>query len=153
MFFVLLSVPTVEHGIKKITVKSVILYIIFLLMTKTNKHIFLFVLFLLFMTYIIVLSTPKQNRLKEVQEKEVQEKEVQEKEVQEKIIKYNKIISYLYSLILISIFIGVIIYIGEKKIEYKKNFKYTTFFLGKTMCKGSSPTDISFLKALKHAFL
>ena len=30
MFFVLLSVPTVEHGIKKITVKSVILYIIFL---------------------------------------------------------------------------------------------------------------------------
>ena len=143
MFFVLLSVPTVEHGIKKITVKSVILYIIFLLMTKTNKHIFLFVLFLLFMTYIIVLSTPKQNRLKEVQEKEVQEK----------IIKYNKIISYLYSLILISIFIGVIIYIGEKKIEYKKNFKYTTFFLGKTMCKGSSPTDISFLKALKHAFL
>jgi len=40
---------------------------------------------------------------------------------------------------------------GEKKIEYKNDFNYLTFFFGKPNCKGESP-KVDFFKALKYAF-
>ena len=39
---------------------------------------------------------------------------------------------------------------GEKKLEYKKNFKYVTFFLVKTICKHSS-SNIDMIKALRYS--
>jgi hypothetical protein len=40
---------------------------------------------------------------------------------------------------------------GEKKIEYKKDFNYITFFIGQSSCKGQSP-KVNLIEAIKHAF-
>jgi hypothetical protein len=63
---------------------------------------------------------------------------------------YDNVIFYSYIFILLLTIIGVLAYMGEKKIEYKKNFKYVTFFLGKTVCKHSS-SNIDMIKALRHS--
>ena len=63
---------------------------------------------------------------------------------------YDNIIFYSYIFILILTFSGVLAYMGEKKLEYKKNFKYVTFFLGKTVCKHST-SNIDMLKALRYS--
>ena len=40
---------------------------------------------------------------------------------------------------------------GEKKLEYNKNFSYVTFFLGKNICRGKSD-NVTFFNAFKNAF-
>jgi len=47
--------------------------------------------------------------------------------------------------------IGFIIYLGEKKIEYKNNFKYITFLFGNPKCKGYSP-NTNYEEAFVSAF-
>ena len=64
---------------------------------------------------------------------------------------YDTITFILYILIFIFIILGVLLYMGEKKIEYKKNFNYITFFIGKSACKGDSP-NVNVIEAIKHIF-
>ena len=53
------------------------------------------------------------------------------------------------SYILLSI--GFLIYLGQKKIEYKTKFNYTTFLLGKSECLDTSPkTD--YISGILHSF-
>ena len=40
---------------------------------------------------------------------------------------------------------------GEKKIEYKKNFSYITFIFGKPKCRGITPC-VEFEECFKKAF-
>jgi hypothetical protein len=47
--------------------------------------------------------------------------------------------------------LGNLIYLGEKKLEYGKSFRYSTFLFGKPTCKDASP-DVSWHTALKLAF-
>ena len=49
-------------------------------------------------------------------------------------------------LIVVLTAIGFLIYMGEKKLEYSKNFSYHTFFLGKPSCR------MSFLRAKSLSF-
>ena len=51
----------------------------------------------------------------------------------------NRIIDVLIIVFLILIICGFIIYMGEKKIEYKNEFNYLTFIFGKPSCRGASP--------------
>jgi hypothetical protein len=52
---------------------------------------------------------------------------------------------------LITLF-GFIIYIGEKKIDYRGKFDYSTFILGTPTCKGT-PSKASYWDSLKAAFM
>ena len=137
IFFVVLSSGIKNKNILKIMLTAFVLYIIFILITKCNINIFFIIILLLGTTYII-------NIIKE-EEIESSKKELDENNI------YDKITFILYILIIVFIILGVLLYIGEKKIEYKKDFNYITFFVGKSVCKGESPSR-NMLEAIKHIF-
>lgn len=141
IFFVVLSSGIKNKNILNIAKSSFLLYILFILISKSQIYAFNFILIFLGITYII-------NIIK--QEKE-EKKNVNEELINEKINNYDYITYILYILIIITTIIGVILYMGEKKIEYRNNFNYITFFLGKPHCIGKSPKTNLF-KALKYAF-
>ena len=82
----------------------------------------------------------------------IKEEEIEssKKELDENNI-YDKITFILYILIIVFIILGVLLYMGEKKLEYKKNFNYITFFIGNSVCKGESP-NVNMITAIKAAF-
>lgn len=47
--------------------------------------------------------------------------------------------------------IGFLIYVGEKKLEFRGDFDYLTFFLGKETCS-NTPSGATYWEALKAAF-
>jgi len=49
-------------------------------------------------------------------------------------------------------FFGFLIYVGEKKIEYRTDFSWTTLLLGTPTCK-NTPNKTPYLTSLKAAFL
>ena len=63
----------------------------------------------------------------------------------------NMIERVVYVLFFIVLIVGFIIYMGEKKIEYKNSFKYSTFIFGKPSCKGKSP-DTKLVESFIQAF-
>lgn len=48
--------------------------------------------------------------------------------------------------------IGFLIYVGEKKLEYKRDFSYSTLLLGTTTCK-NTPTSRPYWESFKAAFM
>lgn len=57
----------------------------------------------------------------------------------------------IYVIFFVFLFTGFIVYMGEKKIEYKKNFSYLTFVFGKPSCRGNSP-DTKLIESFMYAF-
>ena len=43
-----------------------------------------------------------------------------------------------YKLAIVFLIIGVLLYVNEKKMEYKSKFNYLTFLIGKTKCNNDS---------------
>ena len=144
IFFVVLSSGIKGQNIFKIVQSSFLLYILFILISKSQIYIFYIILLFLCITYII-------NIIKEEEKENLKKDEKIDKLINEKINNYEYTIYVLYILIIILTIIGVILYIGEKKIEYKNTFSYITFFFGKPSCKGKSP-NTNLFKALKYAF-
>ena len=72
----------------------------------------------------------------------------EETENYKKIILVEKALFVLFYIVLV---LGFIIYLGEKKIEYKNKFKYMTFIFGKPSCKGKSP-DTKLIESFLAAF-
>ena len=164
IFFVTLAAPVKDKTISAVTLNSFLLYLLFILITKVHVKVFYVIAVLLGATYITVLlkeadigtinanasaiDVKNNNTMEQSNE---QAKENPTNVILNNQLKiYDNIIFYSYILILILTFIGVLAYMGEKKIEYKKNFKYVTFFLGKTICKHSS-SNIDMIKALRHS--
>lgn len=164
IFFVTLAAPVKDKTISAVTLNSFLLYLLFILITKVHVKVFYVIAVLLGATYITVLlkeadigtinanasaiDVKNNNTMEQSNE---QAKENPTNVILNNQLKiYDNIIFYSYILILILTFIGVLAYMGEKKIEYKKNFKYVTFFLGKTVCKHSS-SNIDMIKALRYS--
>jgi ascorbate-specific PTS system EIIC-type component UlaA len=147
IFFVVLSNNnSTNTNIFNLIFNSSLLYILFILISKCDVYFFYIILLLLGIAYIInILKQQEMNKNEKGSEKE------QKHKFQSKINIYNNITSVLYVLIIIITFIGVILYMGEKKIEYKKKFSYISFFIGKPSCKNISPST-NFSNALKFAF-
>ena len=152
------------------------LYILFILITKTNLYLFYLIMIFLGISYIInIIKEQKEEEQKEDEQKKLKQKnleqekieheqighekteyEQEEKEKKEElknieINNYDIIVYILYIITFFTIFIGVLIYMGEKKLEYKNNFNYFTFFIGKSNCKGKSP-NLNFIKSLQSHF-
>jgi len=160
IFFVTLAAPVKDKTISTVTFNSFLLYLLFILITKVHVKIFYVIAGLLGTTYIAVLlkeaDLDKINANASATDVKNNDTMEQAKENPKNVILTNQlkiydiVIFYSYILILILTFIGVLAYMGEKKIEYKKNFKYVTFFLGKTVCKHSS-SNIDMIKALRYS--
>lgn len=52
---------------------------------------------------------------------------------------------------LLTTLIGFLIYVGEKKLEFRSDFDYLTFFLGKEECS-NTPSTATYWQALQAAF-
>jgi len=144
LFFVRLS-NSDDKNLLNIIKHSFLLYLIFVLISKSNIYFFYFILLCLGITYIINLQ-------KEDDAEKFKNNEINNEEYNKKIKTYDIITYVIYILIFIATIIGIFIYMGEKKIEYKKKFNYLTFFIGRAKCINKSP-DFNFIKALKANFL
>jgi hypothetical protein len=144
LFFVRLS-NSDDKNLLNIIKHSFLLYLIFILISKSNIYFFYFILLCLGITYIINLQ-------KEDDTEKFKNNEINQQEYDKKIKTYDIITYVIYILIFIATIIGIFIYMGEKKIEYKKKFNYLTFFIGSPKCINKSP-DFNFIKALKAHFL
>ena len=139
IFFVVLTSGIKNKNILNILNNAVILYIIFILITKCQIHVFFLIILMLGITYIINI----------VKEQENENNKEESNENKDSI--YDNVTYILYILIMSFIIVGVLLYMGEKKIEYNKDFNYITFFIGNSVCKGESP-NVSMIKAIKHIF-
>ncbi len=126
---------------------SCILYVIFILSSKTTKYINYLLMFIFIITFIVQLYEDRLNNKKKLNFLSKKE-ETNLKYVEQ----YNK---YIFKTIIIIMFIGVLIYIGEQKRSYKNNFNYFDFIFGKKDCnKGEENINIpsEYLNSLKYIF-
>lgn len=135
VFFVVLTAPLDDK--KNIILKSILLYIFFVLVTKTDYIFFIIILILLTISYLVFLYKT--------------DKKTNENKTDDELVVYDNYLYGLYFLIIILTVFGILLYMGEKKIEYNRKFKYFYFFFGKPICREFSPS-ISMLKALKASF-
>ena len=133
LFFVLLAEPNIASSFSNTISKSFFLYVIFLILMNTNIRFFICAITSLATIYLI--SIKKRDTLTPIQHH----------------IWYNHVNDALYIAFGIFISIGFLIYMGEKKIEYKNKFNYLTFVFGKPICKGFSPTT-KYMDSLFAAF-
>ena len=105
---------------------SIILYIWFILTTKTTKFITMILISLLVIAFIIHIY-------KERVEYNIQKniKKQHNKNILKQINQFDTIIIIIFILLTI---IGVIIYIGEKKLDFPKQFNWIEFFIGRPLC-------------------
>lgn len=135
-FFVILADPISNNSIKSNLLKAFYLYIWFILLTKTNIYFFISLLLVLAISYILIIY-----RKEQLEEKA-------DKEWINTLDSINDVLNYIF---IIGTIIGVMIYLGEKKLEYKSKFSYYRFFIGNYACKNYTP-HYSFFKSLKHTF-
>jgi Ca2+/Na+ antiporter len=135
----MISAPIVQKNIFDTIKDSFLMYVFFIMLTKTAKYIFIGCFVLLCITYLLVLYD------KQIDESEDHPNKKRNQN------RNQYILSLLYTIIITLTIIGVIIYMGEKKIEYGKKFNYFNFFLGEPTCKGKTP-KVNISDAIIRAF-
>jgi len=120
LYTTIISLET-NKTLKELFINSCLIYIWFIITTHTTRRLNILIIILLIITYFIYLYN---NRLKKKKKNDKKNK---------KLIKildlYEKYIIHI--LIFLSI-LGFIIYIGEKKLDYGKNFNWITFLFYRT---------------------
>ena len=116
----------------KILGLSALFYTWFMASTKMNITTWFFLVLLLATLYLLKLY--KDNSVPLLTEEEKERIETVEKT--------------LFWTAAATTVLGVLLYVGEKKIEYKGTFNYARFFIGKVACRGKSP-EVSWGRALR----
>lgn len=159
MFFAILSAPIEDKSLLNIVSTTIMLYFMFIMIVRTNIYIFYTILIILGSSYLIILhknymtefSTNDEISPESTKDADNAETNVVKKNASKYIEIYEIILWYLYIIVLILTPIGVILYMGEKKFEYKKKFTYLLFFFGKNKCNHDS-VPISIKDSLRHIF-
>ena len=120
-FFAIFVDDSKKINIYKQIIYTSIVYIIFILTTKTTVNIFIIVAILLFIIYIL-------------NEIEKYEKDVNENIDFSENVKYIKFGLSITALTIL--LIGNISYLLDKKKEYKSKFSLISFFFGRPICRG-----------------
>lgn len=143
VFFVSLNIDELKTSVQELFTNSLYLYLGFMVLTKTNRYVFLTILVLLSLLYINYLHQTLKNNKKD--------KSNETNTTSDKIFKFieNNVLNIKKLIIGLLVF-GFVLYLGEKKYEYKSNFDFSTFLLGRPNCRNSSP-DVNVLTALEYA--
>ena len=142
-FFVVLTDNSKVHTLTDILFNSLKLYSIFLIFINNNLNFFMISLFIVAVIYIINI---KINEITDTIKTDTEDKNKNENSKTLQLLhQINKILSIIFIIIII---IGFLIYMGEKKVEYKSKFSYITFIFGKEACRGKSP-NVDMFKAIK----
>lgn len=147
VFLVDLTDPEQNKKSLNITIlKSFVLYIFFIFIIKTYYKFFILIMITLGIIYLIVIKkTDIDNEIKNSKDINI----INElNNYKSKLIIVQNI---LFGFIIIFMILGFLIYLGEKKHQYKNKFNYFTFLLGKPDCS-NVPDKISILNSFKYAF-
>jgi len=139
LFFVVLTLPNKPEFKKTLTIASRV-YFFFILLSKTPVYIWLVVFVLASVTYLLELyKDDKNNELVEDEDSEI---------LNNNIVYIQKTISIIGIILTLS---GFLIYMGEKKYEYKNKFSYVTFLLGNAKCVNKTKNK-NIMNSIKHVF-
>ena len=127
-FFGIVAIPELSNFQGMIT--AAFMYIIFIINSKT-KWQFWVIVFLL-SSFVYILRVFKKDIEKNLLKQEFKPEEEENYKYLNNVIGISQII-LVVSIILLTM-LGVIIYMGEKKMEYGNKFSYITFFAGKPKC-------------------
>ena len=144
VFFAVLTV--FKNSNINVLILSFIIYLYFLLLSKTNWRFWMAVVFLLGVAYFIyVWKTSVYDVMLEKNDIIYINSNKDLKMIADTIQNVSVILAFILTII------GVIVYLGNKKREYGKDFSYTYFYLGKPECKGKSPS-FSIIEDFYYAF-
>lgn len=144
-FSVVMLVPIKDKNLNDILIKSLLMYAVFILISKTEKDFFIPIIVLLGMIYLLILKKA------EYQELIKKSNETDKKMIDGKIKTIVVINNSILLAIAVLIVIGFSAYLGRKKYEYGKSFNYLTFAFSNNACKKTAPT-IGFKTSLNHLF-
>jgi len=114
---------------------SILIYMWFLLLMKSDTHIFFLILVILSAAFAFTkINDKKSDDIQKTPEP-----------------FYKTTEGILYAVAFVLTIVGVVVYMGEKKIEYGSEFSYTQFFgLKKTQyCSNMKSNDISTFEKFK----
>lgn len=144
VFFVVLSIDK-NKSTFDIGLNSFLLYILFILISKTHWYTFFIILFILSIAFFINIEKNRSKQLLNDGDEKTN------KIINERIKNYDYQTIIIYIITIFITIIGVLLYMGEKKLEYKNKFDYITFFMGKVICKEKTQY-FSLQKSLSAAF-
>ena len=144
VFFVVLSIDK-NKSIFDIGLNSFLLYILFILISKTHWYTFFIIVFILSIAFFINIEKDRSKQLLNDGDEKTN------KIINERIKNYDYQTIIIYILTIFITIIGVLLYMGEKKLEYKNKFDYIIFFMGKDICKEKT-SYFSLQKSLSAAF-
>lgn len=143
--FLVVLLEDLDKNLMEVFLVSFYLYIVFILISKTEYGFFIAIIILTAVIYILYL---KRNEIAKRKEDATNEELEKLEKTKNLIIKINNGLSIV---VFILIFFGIMVYMGRKKYEYKNNFSYLTFIFGKVECKGTI-SNIDLSTSLKHVF-
>ena len=125
--FITLAVSVDLHSsLVELFYMSILVYIIFILSSRTTKYINFLILIILILTFIVQLYKDRLHKKKE-------EKIITNAEKTH--ITYINNYNYIIIIILtILILVGLLIYLGEQKRSHLETFNLYTFFIGNLEC-------------------
>jgi len=133
-FAIVLSSSTNEKISTNLLTKTLLLYLLFIFITRMDKNFFILFIIILGVKYVL------ENEYEDISDEDT---------VKKNNIKYiNNILTY--ALVIIGI-IGFLFYYGEKKYEYGSRFNYLTFLVGKVKCEGNI-MKTNYIRNIKHIF-
>jgi len=155
-----------NNNIKIVIYRSIILYLFFIFIIKTNYKFFIAIIVLLAFKYLMLLyknqlldeNNKEKDKIEEKNKNDKDNKDIKDINNNKKIIDNTKKLANItiientsFSILCILILIGFLSYYGEKKKEYGNKFNIFTFIFGKPNCR-YTPEKIHFLESLKHVF-
>lgn len=133
IFTILIFDDLSQLNILQIIKKTIIIYLLFILITKTHHNMFITIIILICLTYIVKLR--RDEILIELKNKKDPKYE-----------KFEYISGFVLNSLIIFItlltIVGVFFYYTEKKIEYKKKFDIIKFIFSTNKCRGGKRIPI-----------
>lgn len=145
VFFVVLSSKE-DQKLRGIFYNSIIIFIWFIFLAKNTINFFFINCSIFFIIYLLYLL--KVQYMNEIEKNPDINEKLQNRI--EKIILINNILIILAFIFTI---FGFILYLGEKKIEYGKKFRYKYFIFGRRDCADKKLEQISVKDALRYSFV
>lgn len=157
LFFVVITIPGIFN--EYIFINSILLYIFYLVISKTY-YVFwiaimmLFSIIYIFTLYIKILKNKINKHNNEKSDKKSSTEEdttffIHDSVFIERVDYVKNILSYTVIILTIT---GFLIYLGNKKREYGNKFDYTKFFFGNPKCLNKSPEIKSYFNEIVYAF-
>lgn len=160
LFFVILTMP--DLFINNIFTSSISLYLYFLFFSKTYWKIWVAIIIILSIIYLI--NTIYDMRRTKSNLSGISYDDINDEANKSLFLGYEDVFIDMYAkhmpnirtaviaLILLLTLIGFLIYLGNKKKEFGKNFNFIKFLFGNPVCKHYTPPIKSYIEEIKYAF-